>query len=88
MKIYWEGICQSLYRIQAQDLLDRTDIIEERKREVEQISQNMVEVNLVFKDLAELVQDQGEMINRIDENLEKATGLTSNGVENLNVSFS
>lgn len=48
----------------------------------------MVEVNLVFKDLAELVQDQGEMINRIDENLEKATGLTSNGVENLNVSFS
>jgi len=44
-------------------------IIKEREREIKDIQVQMIQVNEIFKDLAKLVEDQGEMIDNIQTNI-------------------
>lgn len=38
---------------------------------------------MAFQDLANLVQEQGEMIDTIDDNISRATNNTEEGVKNI-----
>jgi len=48
-------------------------IIKEREREIKDIQVQMIQVNEIFKDLAKLVEDQGEMIDNIQTNISHAS---------------
>jgi len=54
-------------------LQDETDfqdaIIYEREKEIKEIQVQMIQVNEIFKDLAKLVEDQGEMVDNIQTNI-------------------
>ena len=57
------------------DLVEQTELqyhmllTEERNRELNQVSQGIQEVNSIFKDLSELVQQQGEQLDTVEDNI-------------------
>ncbi|XP_078495796.1 syntaxin-12 isoform X2 [Ciona intestinalis] len=42
-------------------------VLEERERELQKLESDIVDVNIIFKDLAKIVEDQGEMIEKVAE---------------------
>jgi len=58
-------------------------IIHEREDEIKAIQQQMREVNDIFKDLANIVQEQGEMVDSIYLNITSASKNVDVGVQNL-----
>lgn len=58
-------------------------IIEERNREMEKISQDVQDIQEIYKDLALLVQEQGIHINTIADNIEQCASYTQSSVVQL-----
>ncbi|KAL4236910.1 t-SNARE domain-containing protein 1 [Mactra antiquata] len=46
------------------------DLIKDREKALKQLEQDIVDVNHIFKDLAVMIQDQGEMIDEAEKNVE------------------
>lgn len=60
---------QLYYQKNDQDVDYQNMIIEERDQEMRQILQQQNDINQIFKDLATLVEDQGEMVDDIRSNI-------------------
>ena len=73
-----------------QDLIDQTELqyhillTEERNREIEQVTEGIMEVNSIFKDLSQLVHQQGEQVNTIEDNILQLHGNTQQASNELN----
>ncbi len=50
--------------------LDNTRMVEAREKEVMSIVKSIVDLNQVYKDLSNLVEEQGTVLDRIDYNIE------------------
>ena len=57
-------------------------IMKERQDEMLQINQKMNTVNAIYKDLAGMIDDQQDLIDRIDEQIDLATENTRKGEDN------
>eukprot|EP00744_Colponema_vietnamica_P036855 GILI01065920.1.p1 GENE.GILI01065920.1~~GILI01065920.1.p1 ORF type:complete len:163 (-),score=46.64 GILI01065920.1:50-538(-) len=73
-----------LERLQA-DIDFNEAIIDERNRDIEQIESTIGEVNEIFKDLANIVAEQGEMLNQMDSNIESAVQNTGGAAKALRI---
>nr|XP_026691180.1 syntaxin-12 isoform X1 [Ciona intestinalis]XP_026691183.1 syntaxin-12 isoform X2 [Ciona intestinalis] len=58
-------------------------VLEERERELQKLESDIVDVNIIFKDLAKIVEDQGEMIDSIEANVEAAHERVDKGKSEL-----
>jgi syntaxin 7 len=59
-------------------------LIQERKEEIEQIYKDVFEINGIFKDLNNLVLEQGEPIVHIETNIESTAKQTEKSIKLLN----
>lgn len=65
-----------------QDLVEQTELqyhlqlTEERNREIEQVTEGIMEVNSIFKDLDQLIHQQGEQLNTVEDNILQLHGNT------------
>merc|ERR1712066_663915 len=57
--------------------------LQERQRAINQLESDILDVNTIFKDLATLVHDQGEMIDSIEANVESTHVRVQEGTEQL-----
>lgn len=58
-------------RLASQDEVDFQDsLIVEREAEIRNIEQGVTELNELFRDVAHIVNEQGEMLDTIHENVE------------------
>jgi len=48
-----------------------------------QLESDIVDVNTIFKDLATMVHDQGEIVDSIEQNIESTTVQVTSGTEQL-----
>ena len=55
----------------------------ERERAVTQLEADIMDVNQIFKDLAAMVHDQGELVDSIEANVETSSIRVSEGTEQL-----
>ena len=60
-------------------------IIRERHEDILALSTEMNQVQTVFKDLAEMIADQGEMIEDIESNVTSAAEQSKQGVRQIMV---
>jgi syntaxin 7 len=60
-------------------------LTEERNREIEQVSQGITEINSIFKDLGQLVSQQGENLDTIEDNILQLHGNTQQADKQLRV---
>ncbi|GEQ68204.1 hypothetical protein JCM33374_g1871 [Metschnikowia sp. JCM 33374] len=66
---------QMMQMQEDQDLIEQTELqyhmmlTEERNRQIEQVAEGIREVNSIFKDLGELVSQQGEQLDTVEENV-------------------
>lgn len=64
------------------ELVEQTELqyhlllTEERNREIEQVANGVMEVNSIFKDLNQLLDQQGEQINTVEDNILQLHGHT------------
>lgn len=72
-----------------QDEIDQTELqyhlllTEERNREIDQVTESVREVNSIFKDLGTLVNQQGEQLDTIEENVQQLHGNTQQASREL-----
>jgi len=57
--------------------------LHERERAVRQLEADIGDVNQIFKDLAAMVHDQGEIVDSIEANVETASIRVGEGTEQL-----
>jgi len=57
--------------------------LQERERAVRQLEADIGDVNQIFKDLAAMVHDQGEMVDSIEANVETASIRVNEGTDQL-----
>ena len=62
---------------------DQGRIIRQREQEIANIVQSIQDLNTIFKDLAGMVSEQGEMVDRIDYNIEHAGIKVEEGLKQL-----
>ena len=70
----------------TQELLlleEDTRHLESREREINEIVRSISDLNLVFKELAQMVSEQGSVIDRIDYNVEHTQIKVKDGLEQL-----
>jgi len=69
---------------QLEDDLDFQDsIVKDRDQQIRAIQGQMVQVNEIFRDLAKLVEDQGEMIDNIQTNIVSASQNVEAGLKEV-----
>jgi syntaxin 16 len=88
-------VTQSNRELQSQSLLLReeesssrqatTNLLSQRDREITGIAQSISELADLFKDLSNMVIDQGTMLDRIDYNIEKVSEEMREAVKELDV---
>lgn len=81
-----EGQSQEQQQRHQQMLIQEEHDIEqlqERERAVRQLESDILDVNTIFKDLATLVHDQGEVIDSIEANVESTQVRVQEGTEQL-----
>jgi len=59
------------------------ELLQEREKAVRQLEADITDVNQIFKDLAAMVHDQGELVDSIEENVESAAISITAGNEQL-----
>merc|ERR1719192_3006243 len=62
---------------------DRLRALEDRERAMRQLESDITDVNTIFKDLATMVHEQGEVIDSIESNIESTTVQVTTGTEQL-----
>lgn len=86
------GQLQSQLQVQEQqqeDTINDTELqyhillTEERNREINQVTEGIVEVNAIFKDLGQLVTQQGELLDTIEDNILQLQGNTQQALREL-----
>ena len=77
-----QGEVQKYQQIQLQEHVD-LEQLQERQRAFNQLESDILDVNTIFKDLAMLVHDQGDMIDSIEANVESTHVTIQNGTEQL-----
>jgi len=81
-----EGQSQEDRQRQQQMMIQEEQDVEqlqERERAVRQLESDILDVNTIFKDLATLVHDQGEVIDSIEANVESTQVRVQEGTEQL-----
>lgn len=69
-----------------QDMLqmeENSKFLRKREQEISSIVQSIQDLNTIFKDLASMVSEQGEIVDRIDYNIENASIKVEHGLEEL-----
>lgn len=59
------------------------EMLREREQAIRKLENDIVDVNAIFKDLATLVHDQGDMIDSIEANVESAAVQVEEGVQQV-----
>lgn len=71
---------QTQVQEQSQDQIDETELqyhlmlTQERNQDINQINEGIVEINWIFKDLGELVNQQGEQLDTVEDNILQLSG--------------
>eukprot|EP00040_Diaphanoeca_grandis_P020051 m.106381 g.106381 ORF g.106381 m.106381 type:complete len:339 (+) comp27717_c0_seq2:277-1293(+) len=68
---------------QIDKLKDNTNVVQERETEILNIVQSINELSEIFKDMAQLITEQGSILDRIDYNIGIAEDSVERGKENL-----
>lgn len=80
---------QQQTQLQDQDIINETELqyhrllTEERNREIEQAHQGIREVNSIFKDLGQLVRQQGDQLDLVEDNIAQLQSNTQQGSREL-----
>ncbi|XP_038057807.1 syntaxin-7-like isoform X1 [Patiria miniata] len=74
-----QGI-ESQLQVQDQQIDYDMNLLQEREEQIRQIEAAMLDVNEIFRDLSAMVSEQGEVVDSIEANIEKA----SSNVEGAN----
>jgi len=69
-------------RLQLEQQID-IQMIQEREHALRQLESDIVDVNQIFKDLAVMVHEQGEMIDSIEANVDQAVVHVDQGHSNI-----
>eukprot|EP00003_Mantamonas_plastica_P012040 TRINITY_DN2201_c0_g1_i9.p1 TRINITY_DN2201_c0_g1~~TRINITY_DN2201_c0_g1_i9.p1 ORF type:complete len:324 (+),score=126.88 TRINITY_DN2201_c0_g1_i9:1442-2413(+) len=64
-------------------LNDAIHHIEVQHEEMEKLARSLIELNQLFRDMAVLVEEQGEMLNVVESNVLKAAEYTGSGVKKM-----
>lgn len=83
---FQKSISQSGRMTQQQLLLfeeENTKMAEHREHEVIKIVQSIADLHDIFKDLGQMVQEQGTVLDRIDYNVEQTQTLVTEGYKQL-----
>jgi len=59
------------------------EMLRDREQAIRQIENDIVEVNMIFKDLAVMVHEQGSLIDSIEANIESASVQVEHGTQQL-----
>ncbi|XP_014677621.1 PREDICTED: syntaxin-16-like isoform X2 [Priapulus caudatus] len=62
---------------------DNSVLVSQREQEIALVVKSIAEVNEIFKDLAQIVADQGTVLDRIDYNIEHASESVKEGLQQL-----
>jgi len=57
--------------------------LQEREKAIRQLESDIVDVNTIFKDLATMVHEQGDIVDSIESNIESATVQVHEGADQL-----
>ena len=75
---------QTLYNeVSTEEIEYMSNVIQERDREINIINKDIKEINEIYRELATLVDSQGEHIDSISNNLEACCEKTKNGLEEI-----
>jgi len=77
-----EGFGQSQTQMMIEEE-DRLRALEDRERAMRQLESDITDVNTIFKDLATMVHEQGEVIDSIESNIESTAVHVTTGAEEL-----
>ena len=72
--------------LSEQELLqleEETAALQQRDTEVQELVRSIAELNTIFRDLAQMVADQGQVVDRIDVNVENTQVKVSQGLRQL-----
>uniref|UniRef100_A0A182MHF1 t-SNARE coiled-coil homology domain-containing protein n=1 Tax=Anopheles culicifacies TaxID=139723 RepID=A0A182MHF1_9DIPT len=67
---------------------DNTKLLKSREDEVLRMTNSITDLNIIFKDISKLIQEQGTILDRIDYNIESAQVRVSDGLNQLQKSES
>lgn len=59
------------------------EALQEREKAIRQLESDIVDVNTIFKDLATMVHEQGDIVDSIETNIEQATVQVHEGADQL-----
>lgn len=62
---------------------ENTEMVEQREKEVLNVMKSIVQLNEIYKELAQMVQEQGTVLDRIDYNVEITHVKVNQGYEQL-----
>jgi len=62
---------------------ERIGQLEQTEQSMRQLESDIVDVNTIFKDLATMVHEQGEIVDSIEQNIESTTVQVTTGTEQL-----
>ncbi|KAH7977165.1 hypothetical protein HPB51_026995 [Rhipicephalus microplus] len=74
------------HQLQMEDQLfleDNTEMVQIREREINNILRSITELNFIFKDIANMVAEQGTVLDRIDYNLDTVQTRVQQGLQQL-----
>jgi len=77
-----EAVRPSAPKLQLEQQVD-LQMIQEREHALRQLESDIVDVNQIFKDLALMVHEQGEMIDSIEANVDSAVVHVDQGATNV-----
>lgn len=75
---------QTQLQVNKTELIDDQQYLLEREREIYKISQNVVEISIIFKELENIVIDQGTILDSIEYNLDRTTENVNDAHKQLN----
>ena len=70
----------------SQDMIqleESTKMLRKRDQDIGSIVNSLQDLNILFRDLAAMVSEQGEVVDRIDYNIEMSAARVESGLEQL-----